>query len=416
MKTLVARLLPFVLLMGFLSATPSFAAEDWPAAPTPNWASTSVIQGIRLGQWLPCDPTWKSTTDCIQSLKWTKLDGSKSGLATFVPNSSFDPFTAVQVWEGATDLNGNRVDNYGHFLNTRVGTWTLPDGFTNSDGSKSIYVEAHLMAGGLQFRVTADNNSNLPVDASAEITLKSANYAKFAGWIFGNTKSPSVAVSDGLVTITGNPVITPYAAAADPDICHSNTKKAAGSNSVIQISLSLRAPNEVIEAGDAILGTNGNGCFSGVSFDSTSQQIVVGIGNTHFDENGNAIQGWFNLMVRGSRAKQWWGIEPSSAADSIQVQVVYEDGTSVVASTEAKYDPVKDVIAFQSQGFHFSTPTLRVGLKKTVPVVEPVVVNPVIVVPTVATVKKTTITCVKGKTSKKVTAAKPKCPNGYKEK
>jgi hypothetical protein len=31
-------------------------------------------------------------------------------------------------------------------------------------------------------------------------------------------------------------------------------------------------------------------------------------------------------------------------------------------------------------------------------------------------VKKTTITCVKGKTTKKVTAVNPKCPKGYKKK
>jgi hypothetical protein len=30
--------------------------------------------------------------------------------------------------------------------------------------------------------------------------------------------------------------------------------------------------------------------------------------------------------------------------------------------------------------------------------------------------KKTTISCVKGKTVKKVTAVKPKCPTGYKKK
>ena len=31
-----------------------------------------------------------------------------------------------------------------------------------------------------------------------------------------------------------------------------------------------------------------------------------------------------------------------------------------------------------------------------------------------AALKKTTITCIKGKLTKKVTAVKPKCPNGYK--
>jgi hypothetical protein len=33
-----------------------------------------------------------------------------------------------------------------------------------------------------------------------------------------------------------------------------------------------------------------------------------------------------------------------------------------------------------------------------------------------APIRKTTITCVKGKTTKKVTAVKPKCPSGYKKK
>ncbi len=32
------------------------------------------------------------------------------------------------------------------------------------------------------------------------------------------------------------------------------------------------------------------------------------------------------------------------------------------------------------------------------------------------TLKKTTISCVKGKTIKKVTAVSPKCPSGYKKK
>jgi hypothetical protein len=33
-----------------------------------------------------------------------------------------------------------------------------------------------------------------------------------------------------------------------------------------------------------------------------------------------------------------------------------------------------------------------------------------------AVIKKTTITCIKGKLTKKVTAVKPKCPTGYKVK
>jgi hypothetical protein len=55
------------------------------------------------------------------------------------------------------------------------------------------------------------------------------------------------------------------------------------------------------------------------------------------------------------------------------------------------------------------TPTPTVTVAAT-PTPTPTVAKPT----TVA--KKTTITCVKGKTTKKVTAVKPKCPNGYKKK
>jgi hypothetical protein len=50
-------------------------------------------------------------------------------------------------------------------------------------------------------------------------------------------------------------------------------------------------------------------------------------------------------------------------------------------------------------GFTFSSPTISVKLSQAKPLA-----------------KKTTITCVKGKLTKKVTAVGPKCPAGYKKK
>jgi hypothetical protein len=58
-------------------------------------------------------------------------------------------------------------------------------------------------------------------------------------------------------------------------------------------------------------------------------------------------------------------------------------------------------------GFGFSSPTLKVKFSQAA-------VTPT---PTAKpSVKKTTITCVKGKSTKKVTAVAPKCPVGYKKK
>jgi len=395
MKKLGARILTIVMLTSFMSATPSFASGDWPAAPTPGWAATSGVEGIRFGQWLPCSDAWSSTNDCIQSLTWTKLDGSQSGQSTFIPLPGFDPMTAVQVWDKATTPQGGTIDNYAHFVNTRSGTWKLPEGFQNTDGSDEVYVEAHVMESGLQFRVVSNSSGSLPSNAYATITLKSANYSQYAGWIFSNTKNPGVTVNGDVITISGTPVVTPFADSADASTCFSNTRKAAGSQSMIQIDVSF-AREQTVKAGDAILGTNGVQCFTGVEFDPNTRQLVVGVGNVHFDIDGKPLQGWFDLKIKGTRAKQWWGLDPAEAVKSVQVQVIYEDGTSVVATTQAGYDKKNDWITLKSQGFHYSSPRLQVSFGKA----------PL----------KSTILCVKGKTTKKVTALKPTCPSGYKKK
>jgi hypothetical protein len=57
-----------------------------------------------------------------------------------------------------------------------------------------------------------------------------------------------------------------------------------------------------------------------------------------------------------------------------------------------------------AKGFTFSSPTIKIKLSQGA-----------VIVPA-PMVKKSTITCVKGKLIKKVTATNPKCPSGYKKK
>jgi hypothetical protein len=67
-------------------------------------------------------------------------------------------------------------------------------------------------------------------------------------------------------------------------------------------------------------------------------------------------------------------------------------------------------------GFTFSTPSIKVKLSQEQPAPTPETsASPAPISKPVAA-KKTSITCVKGKTTKKVTAVKPTCPKGYKKK
>jgi hypothetical protein len=70
-------------------------------------------------------------------------------------------------------------------------------------------------------------------------------------------------------------------------------------------------------------------------------------------------------------------------------------------------------------GFTFSTPSIKVKLSQeaATPTPSATPTPTASATPTAKpAVKKVTITCVKGKTSKKITAIKPTCPTGYKKK
>ena len=66
-------------------------------------------------------------------------------------------------------------------------------------------------------------------------------------------------------------------------------------------------------------------------------------------------------------------------------------------------------------GFTYSSPTIKVKLEQDAPPPAPEP-TPTPSASAKPVAKAVTITCVKGKTSKKVTAVKPKCPAGFKKK
>jgi hypothetical protein len=72
-----------------------------------------------------------------------------------------------------------------------------------------------------------------------------------------------------------------------------------------------------------------------------------------------------------------------------------------------------------ANGFTYSAPIVKIKLSQEPEVVVPTPTPTPTPTPSASTktvAKKVTITCIKGKTSKKVTAVKPKCPAGYKKK
>ena len=133
------------------------------------------------------------------------------------------------------------------------------------------------------------------------------------------------------------------------------------------------------------------------TFNAATQSLDYKVAAPHYDNNGTPNIGTYNLVLSSEAARCIYGF--SKAPISATISIVSADGTAQIATTIVRE---KDGwIYLSAAGYGYSSPTVRVKLSQTVEK---------------TAITKSTITCAKGKVSKKVTAEKPTCPAGYKKK
>lgn len=128
------------------------------------------------------------------------------------------------------------------------------------------------------------------------------------------------------------------------------------------------------------------------------------VAGMHYMSDGKTpVLGTYDLLLRSDAARCLYGF--SNAPISAVVSITGENGEQNVATTTLTE---KDGwIRLSAYGFTFSEKTIKVKLSQEAPKKD---------APATPAHKKSTITCVKGKTSKNFTAINPKCPSGYKKK
>ncbi len=147
------------------------------------------------------------------------------------------------------------------------------------------------------------------------------------------------------------------------------------------------------------------------TFNKAEGTLDYKVSSPHFLPDGTEFKGMYNLIIKSDVARCIYGF--TSAPVSATISIVSADGTNQVATT--LFGERNGWMYLKANNFTFSAPTLKVKLTQEIQKTEPTPTPSASTAP-VAIVKKTTITCVKGKTSKKVTAISPKCPTGYKKK
>ncbi|MFM8842637.1 MAG: hypothetical protein ACKOFJ_00215 [Actinomycetota bacterium] len=176
--------------------------------------------------------------------------------------------------------------------------------------------------------------------------------------------------------------------------------------------------------------------------------LAYRVASPHYDSKGEIQIGTYDLAIRSDVARCIYGF--SKAPIQATLSVIYADGVAKNATTLVSEK--NNWLRLSAKGFTYSSPTIKVKLsqeapaptpvtspapspattsntsqnQETPPVAQPTATpnavsssstnssskSPVVIAPS----KKTTITCVKGKLIKKVTAVSPKCPVGYKKK
>ena len=127
------------------------------------------------------------------------------------------------------------------------------------------------------------------------------------------------------------------------------------------------------------------------------------VASTHFEADGTTVfKGTYELIMSSSVARCIYKF--TSAPISATVSITSENGEANAATTVV--NEKNGWLKLGAYGFTFSSPTVRVKLAQ-----EKVIPKASVTVPA----RKSSITCVKGKTSKKVTAVNPTCPKGYKK-
>ena len=134
------------------------------------------------------------------------------------------------------------------------------------------------------------------------------------------------------------------------------------------------------------------------AFDSAEGALNYKVAAPHLAADGTEFSGTYDLIMSSSVARCIYNF--TSAPISASVSITTSDGGVQKVATTVLSER-NGWLHLGAYGFGFSSPTLKVKLTQT---------------KATAVAKKTTITCVKGKTTKKVTAVGPKCPSGFKKK
>ena len=178
-----------------------------------------------------------------------------------------------------------------------------------------------------------------------------------------------------------------------------------------------------------IVTTNATQYLAGPpKFNNFEQSLEYKVAAPHLTPRGDVFYGSYDLLMRSDVARCVYSF--SQAPIKATITITGDEGEQKIATEQLK--EANGWVSLSASGFTYSSPVIKVKLSQEKP--EPVKIEPVVettiapqpmpspemvtteVAKTSVAVKKRSITCVKGKVTKKVSGTSPKCPAGFKKK
>ena len=208
------------------------------------------------------------------------------------------------------------------------------------------------------------------------------------------------------ISITGTPVTVPLA----KNVKDCEGEEGVSKANVRQFQMIAMAANDDnsgfgVEgtSGGMYVGSNGVCGLSTPVWSEADKAFTWRAAAPHFAPDGVTVnKGFYKAVIPTADAALLWGMtNPNDAASALEISLTTEEGGTAAFLKNISVKNGRIII--DVSGFEYSRPKLKIGIKKGYK-------------PAAKILNKTTITCIKGKAVKKITAVKPACPAGYKKK
>ena len=392
--------------------------------------AASAALNVPKSPWPVCNSA--RTTYCVDSVSVTTATGTSLALTWVADGQALvNPDTSTALSGDTSTAQSDTATVAATVATGRAltGRWTSLDWATsglNSLGYDGLYVEAktanefvnHIFIDALPTITTASNKvnlatqlnnskyaANLDSDITISVTVKTGEIKPGVLVGVGTNFVGDFTSAGGASTVkfSGSPVTVPLAAKSSD--CSGETGVAKATVRQLQAIIFLNNEGQSAfgvegTSGDMVVSSNGVCDLSTPVWNAEAKEFSWVAAAPHFAPDGTTLNyGFYKAIIPAADAKLLWGLDnvnDAVKALSVQVSTVEGGTSSAVATVGVK----SGKIIIDISGFQYSRPKLKVGLKKSWKQ---------------SMLNKTTITCTRGMSVKKITALKPICPKGYKQ-